>query len=230
MKITVDGSAVIFDLDGTLVYSAPDIASSMGHALIRVGRPALGPAQIRSYIGNGAHCLVHRSLTGDVNGVADDALFDAAKAHFFDHYKNNCCRHSTLYTSVIETLHTLHNDGYLLACVTNKSSQFTEMLLTHFGLKHFFSVTVSGDSLDVKKPAPGQLLYVAEQWGISARECVMVGDSVTDILAAHNANMPVICVSYGYGDLADIVSHKPLAVVESFDEIVAVLTNCAAAG
>jgi len=113
MKPTVDGSAVIFGLDGALVDSAPDIASSMGHALRHVGRSALSPAQIRSYISNGAHCLVPRSLTGDVNGVADDALFDAAKAYFFDHYKNNVCRHSTPYTGVIETLHALQNDGYL---------------------------------------------------------------------------------------------------------------------
>ena len=134
MKPTVDGSAVIFDLDGTLVDSAPDIASSMGHALRHVCRSALSPAQIRSCIGNGAHCLVHRSLTGDVNGVADDA----AKAYFFDHYKNNVCRHSTPYTGVIETLHALQNDGYLLACVTNKSSQFAEPLLTHLELKNFF--------------------------------------------------------------------------------------------
>ena len=84
--------------------------------------------------------------------------------------------------------------------------------------------------MDVKKSARDQLLYVAEQCGISPRECVMVGDSVTDILAAQNANMPVIYVSYGYGDLADIGAHKPLAVVDSFDEIVDVLANYADAG
>ncbi len=230
MKPTIDGSAVIFDLDGTLVDSAPDIASSMAHALRHVDRPPLSPAQIRSYIGNGAHCLVHRSLTGDVNGVADDALFEATKAYFFDHYEKNVCRHSTPYTGVIETLHALREEGYLLACVTNKSSQFTEPLLAHLELKHFFSVTVSGDSLEVKKPAPDQLLYVSEQGDLSPGKCVMVGDSVTDILAAQNANMPVICVSYGYGDLADIVAHKPLAVIDSFDEILDVLAVGACAG
>jgi len=229
MKHRVRGSAVIFDLDGTLVDSAPDITASIGHALNNVGQPALSLERVRDYIGNGAERLIHRSLTGDPDGVADSELFDTVSTDFFEHYANNVCCTSELYAGVVPTLTRLAQQGYFLACVTNKPSRFTQPLLEKLGIDTFFSITLSGDSLPAKKPSPVQLLYVADRWGITPADCVMVGDSVTDLLAAQNANMPVICVSYGYGDLPDIVAHGPSVIIDSIDQIVDALSEEATA-
>jgi phosphoglycolate phosphatase len=214
------GSAVIFDLDGTLVDSAPDIAASVDYALTQIGRSAPSLAQVRNYIGNGADRLLHRSLTFDLDGIADDALFESANRHFLEHYRRNVCCRSAPYPGVIETLTTLTEHGYFLACVTNKPARFTDPLLEELGLDGFFSVTLSGDSLELKKPAPDQLLHVADRCAIATHNCTMVGDTVTDILAAQNASMGVVCVSYGYGDIADIVAHNPSAIIDSIDQIV----------
>ena len=219
------GSAIIFDLDGTLVDSAPDIAASVAHALQLVGHQSPSLAQIRSYIGNGADRLIHRSLTNASDGVADDALFNEARVHFFEHYENHICRHSTIYVDVWATLLELCDRGYRLACVTNKPTRFTEPLLRALGLDRFFPLVLSGDTLDAKKPAPDQLLDVAEYYAIAPQLCTMVGDTATDVLAAKNADMPVIFVTYGYGDIAAIDLHEPLAVVDSMGEIVNALAS-----
>jgi phosphoglycolate phosphatase len=230
MSACVDGAAVIFDLDGTLVDSAPDIAASVTHALQHIGIQSPPLARIKSYIGNGANRLIHRSLTGDVDGIAEDILFESASYYFFDHYEKNICSRSTPYPGVVETLGALLDRGYVLACVTNKPARFTDPLLEQLELDRFFSVTISGDSLDRKKPFPDQLLYVARHCEISPQKCVMVGDTATDVIAAKDANMSVVFVSYGYGDLSDIVSHNPMAIIDSFDEIVGVLTVEPSAG
>lgn len=219
----LEGPALIFDLDGTLVDSAPDIAASVAYALQHIGHQAPSLAKVRSYIGNGAVRLIHRSLTSDVNGIADDALFNEASTYFFEHYETNICDRSIPYHGVTETLIELRDRGYLLACVTNKPTRFTVPLLAQLGLDQFFSLILSGDSLDAKKPSPDQLLYVANHFEIAPQQCVMVGDTVTDVLAAKNADMPAIYVTYGYGDISDVESFDPLALVDSFGEIVDLL-------
>ncbi len=225
MNVSPDGCAIIFDLDGTLVDSAPDIAVSVAYAVQLVGKQPPSLETIKGYIGNGADRLIHRSLTNDHNGVADIALFIKVRAYFFEHYGENFCRYSTPYIDVDQTLTELCNRDYKLACVTNKPNRFTDGLLRHLGLDHFFPVVVSGDTLDEKKPAPNQLLYVANHYGITPGHCVMVGDTRTDILAAKNANMPSVYVTYGYGNITDIELNDPLAIVDSLSEIVDLLPN-----
>jgi phosphoglycolate phosphatase len=223
MNACPTASAFIFDLDGTLVDSAPDIAASVAHALQTIGFEAPSLARIRSFIGNGADRLIHRSLTDDINGTADDVLFNRAAKLFFRHYEDNVCCRSIVYASVTETLTALRNRGHLLACVTNKPTRFTDPLLKQLGLDQFFPITLSGDSLEAKKPAPDQLLFVAEHFKIAPQQCVMIGDTITDIVAAENANMSSIYVSYGYGDISDIDLRHPLAVVDSLDQIIDLL-------
>ncbi len=211
--------AVIFDLDGTLVDSAPDIVASVTHALSTIGVPVPDRDRITRFVGNGAARLIHRVLTGDADGVADPALFDAASSLFFEHYAANVCVASTLYPGVRETLCALREDRLVLACVTNKPARFTLPLLAALGLNSFFSITLSGDSLPRKKPAPDPLLHVAAYAGLAPGACRMVGDSVTDIRAAHGAGMPAIAVSYGYGDTDDMAEHEPVAIVDAFADI-----------
>jgi phosphoglycolate phosphatase len=229
MNAPAGGTAVLFDLDGTLVDSAPDIAASVDYALGRLGLRAPDTDRIRTYIGDGAARLMHRCLTDDIDGVADGSLFDSASAHFLAHYAANVCRLSATYPRVVETLTTLTGRGYALACVTNKPARFTRPLLEALRLDRFFPVTMSGDSLAAKKPAPDQLLYAADRCGVPPSSCTMVGDTATDLLAAKRAEMPAICVSYGYGDMSDILGNGPSAIVDSIEHIVDLLPQGATA-
>jgi phosphoglycolate phosphatase len=218
-------AAVIFDLDGTLVDSAPDITASMAFALEELRQPDRSESLMTSFIGNGAGRLIHRSLTGDWEGIADPDLFAQTSEIFFTHYAANVCRRSTLYPAVTKTLEELKDYGFQLACVTNKPAEFTEPLIVKLGLKDYFTVTLSGDSLANKKPAPDQLLHVVATCGVTAQNSTMIGDTVTDIQAARNANMRAICVSYGYGNKAAIAAHSPFAVVDSIDQIIDIILS-----
>lgn len=215
--------AVLFDLDGTLVDSAPDLADSVAHALTAVGMPVPTLDEVRAYIGEGAKKLIHRSLTRDPDGVADEALFREASELFFDHYAANLCVRSRLYPGVVATLNRLRQRGCPLACVTNKPARFTAPLLEALGLDGFFAVSVSGDSLPEKKPHPAPLQFAASALGMTAADCTMVGDTVTDIQAARNAGMPVIAVDYGYGDPEMLVRAAPDRLVRAFDELAGLL-------
>ena len=195
---------VFFDLDGTLVDSAGDLATSVNHALSIIDKPALSEQTIRSYIGNGAERLLHRAITLDYFGEAESDLFRPARAAFLAHYAENICVDSRLYPSVEQVLSTLRDQGYLLACITNKPSQFTDPLLDALDVAQYFSLVLSGDSLPHKKPAPDQLLHAANHFGLVPQNCLMIGDTNTDISAAMNCAMPAVYVSYGYGEVQDL--------------------------
>jgi phosphoglycolate phosphatase len=207
------------------VDSAPDIAASVDYALRRIGREPPGLAQIKSYIGHGAALLIHRALTNSMDGVADSAAYESASEAFYAHYADNVCRYSVLYPRVKETLQTLQDRGYGLACVTNKPKRFSLPLLEALCIDRHFSICVSGDSLPRKKPDPAQLLFAAEHFKIPAERCTMVGDTTADIHAAQRASMPVIAVTYGYGDSNEMAGLQPTATVSTFGHIAAQLPS-----
>ena len=196
--------AIFFDLDGTLVDSAGDLATSVNHALSVIEKPMLDEKIIRSYIGNGADRLIHRAITRDYEGIADPELYQPAKSAFLKHYANNICTKSALYPGVEDVLQALREHSYQLACITNKPSQFTLPLLEALHVSDFFKVVLSGDSLNRKKPAPDQLQHAAEQLDIAPAQCLMIGDTNTDISAAMNCGMPAVFVTYGYGLAKDL--------------------------
>lgn len=203
--MTTNGiKAVLFDLDGTLVDSAGDLAASVNHALSLIDKPSLSEQTIRSYIGNGADRLIHRAITLDYEGEAPSHIYQPAREAFLSHYANNVCMKTALYPSVSSVLNDLTEEAYLLACVTNKPSQFTAPLLDALGIKHLFNLVLCGDSLERKKPAPDQLQYAANEFGLQEKQCLMVGDTNTDISAALNCDMPAVFVTYGYGEPADL--------------------------
>ena len=225
MNVQPRDAAVIFDLDGTLVNSAPDITASMAFALETLGHHVPSESLMTSFIGNGAGRLIHRSITGRWDGTAEPERFAPVSKLFFSHYADNVCERSSVYPDVRSTLEELKDMGFHLACVTNKPTQFTEPLLAALDLDGYFSVTLSGDSLAHKKPAPDQLLHATATCGVAPQNSTMIGDTVTDIQAGRNANMAVIAVSYGYGDKGDMAAHEPLAIVDSIDQIVEIITN-----
>lgn len=159
----------LFDLDGTLVDSAPDLAAAIDQMLEHLGRSPAGIDRVRNWVGNGASVLVRRALAGQVDWEParpkDDALFNDALAIFYHAYGTINGRHSVVYAGVEACLTHLKNQGCRLGIVTNKPEQFVSPLLEQMGLDHWFDLTVGGDTLPVKKPDPTPLLHAMETLG-----------------------------------------------------------------
>jgi phosphoglycolate phosphatase len=210
---------ITIDLDGTLVDSVPDLAYSVDKMMQVLLLPAHGEDKVRQWVGNGVEKLVHRALTNDLNGHADDELFAKAYPLFLDIYRQNTCKRSQLYAGINEGLAWLTAQDYTLACVTNKAAQFTEPLLKDLAISDYFGLIISGDTLPKKKPDPMPLWHIAEHFNINPCDALMVGDSQHDVKAARAAGFQVVCVSYGYNHGEDICLAQPDAVIDSLIEI-----------
>ncbi|MEZ5525117.1 MAG: phosphoglycolate phosphatase [Pseudomonadales bacterium] len=218
-------SAVFFDLDGTLVDSVADMAFAVSKMLSHFDLPAPGIEQVSTWVGNGAQKLVKRALTGSMHGEPDEALLNRAMPLFERYYHENLALHSQLYEHVEHTLEALKSSGIKLACITNKPAQFTGILLENINIARYFSLVVSGDTLPTKKPHPGPLLHAAQEFGLHIDQCLMVGDSKSDIEAAHAAGCPVVALSYGYNHGEDIRQHRPDITIDSLDELLPLISR-----
>ncbi len=216
---------MIFDLDGTLVDSAPDIAISMNIMLQELGYPTHDLAQVRNWMGNGAGKLIKRALTGKMDGEPPKELFKRAQQIFFDVYEQNIHAESTLYEGVLEGLNILREQPYFIACVTNKPRRFTPPLLKAFNLKQYFDCLICGDDLAVKKPDPQVLQNVLREANVGPRQTVMVGDSASDIKAARAANITSFCVRYGYHQGVGVDALGADYIIDSIEEVPQYLSN-----
>ncbi len=216
-RLAVKG--ILFDLDGTLVDSAPDIGNAANATLVALGFEAVSKERVAGWIGNGIPKLVKRALTGDFDGEPDAELFDRALPIFMDYYQHHVCVDSRMYDGVAETLTHLSEAGFILGCVTNKAGSCTLPLLDQLGISHYFASIIAGDSCSKKKPDPEPLLCALEEMSIKPAEALLVGDSAHDIHAAQAAAMPVIAVSYGYNQGTDLGTLNPLAEVDQFADI-----------
>ena len=225
MKFT-NKEVILFDLDGTLIDSAPDLASAINHMLTTLTRPTFSEEVIRSWVGNGASVLVKRGLSGksEVDENLDGNLFAQSLQTFLSFYKDNLCVNTQLYPGVRACLKILKAQGYRLALVTNKPFEFIEPILAGLELNGLFEMFLGGDSLPKRKPDALPLLHVCQELKVSVEQCLMVGDSKNDILAAKAACMDSIGLSYGYNYGEDIGLHQPEAVFDDFSDIVAVLS------
>ena len=218
---------ILIDVDGTLVDSVPDLAFCVDAMMERLGRPPHGDAVVRDWVGNGVERLVRRALIGQLDGEPDEADFERALPIFLELYRENTSGRSFLYPGIREGLDYLQGAGYPLGCVTNKVAQFTEPLLRDLGVRDYFDIVVSGDTLPRKKPDPLPLLHAAEHFGVPPRDALMVGDSVSDVKAARAAGFGIICMSYGYNHGVDIRTAEPDAVMDSLIEIKGLLEGAA---
>jgi phosphoglycolate phosphatase len=219
--------AIFFDLDGTLVDSAPDLAVAVDTMLRQLGMPARGEDKVRRWIGNGAELLIRRALADDIAGEVSEALFQAAEPLFKAAYRDNLCLHARFYPGAVEGLNAVHAAGFRLACVTNKPVAFTGPLLERLGIARFFQVVLGGECAPNKKPAPDALLLAAELLKVDIDCGLMVGDSINDVGAARNAGCPVVCVPYGYNHGRDIREARPDAVVRSLADLSHLLMKAA---
>ncbi|MEL0660232.1 phosphoglycolate phosphatase [Psychromonas arctica] len=226
MKFT-GKKAVLFDLDGTLIDSAPDLALAINHMLTSIGREEISPTIIRSWVGNGASILVQRGLSGqtDIDENLDPELLEKSLAIFLDFYAKNLCVDTVTYPHVRASLKILKAKGYQLAIVTNKPYDFIQPILDGLALNGLFELLVGGDTLEKRKPDPLPLHYACEKLGVTVEQCVMVGDSKNDVLAANAANMQSIGLSYGYNYGEDINEHNPDVSFDDFADIIATLSD-----
>lgn len=186
--------AVLFDLDGTLVDSAGDIAEALNRSLEQLGHARVAEATVRGWIGEGVRQLVATGLRHAGDARAPEAVMDA----FMVHYRDCLLRSPRLYPGVAAGLAALQARGLPMAICTNKPQALVAPLLEHLRIDGFFAAIVGGDSLPQRKPDPAPLLHLARVLGVEPRDCLMVGDSATDRDAAVAAGMPVALVRYGY--------------------------------
>jgi phosphoglycolate phosphatase len=188
-------NALVFDLDGTLVDSIPDLEATLNETLREVGAPALSRAAVRFMVGDGTTALVARALAA--NGLPETLLAERL-ARFLALYEAAPVAHSRIYPGVVETLAALRREGRRLAVCTNKPQLATLAVLRGLALDGFFTAIVGGDVLAVKKPDPRHLLAAVAALGATADEAVMIGDNEIDVAAANAAGVPIILVRYGY--------------------------------
>lgn len=216
--------AVLIDLDGTLLHTAPDIAVAVNAVLRECGHAPIAESLVASYVGQGVDVLLHRALSGDRDGRIDDQDLQRARALFGPAYAAVNGRYATLYAGVVDGLDTLQAHGLSLACVTNKPQRAAEDLLARFGLDRYFTCVVGGDTLAQRKPQPQPLWHAATLLGVPTGACVVLGDSANDARAARAAGMPVVLVDYGYTEGLPIDAIDADAVVSSLAEFAAALT------
>ncbi|RLA70741.1 MAG: phosphoglycolate phosphatase [Epsilonproteobacteria bacterium] len=225
MKFT-NKKAILFDLDGTLINSAPDLALAVNYMLEQLDLSTFSEEIIDGWVGNGASVLVKRALSADrtIDETLEAELVENALKIFLDFYAQNLCNATLPYENVPETLYALKRKGYRLTIVTNKPFSFVNPILEGLGLEGLFEFILGGDSLAEKKPDPMPLLHVCKTLDVDLKECVMVGDSKNDILAANACSMQSVGVTYGYNYGEDIRVYEPSVVIDDFGELVGLLS------
>jgi len=212
---------VMFDLDGTLMDSVPDLAAAVDKMLMLLGREPAGIERVRDWVGNGSRVLGRRALAGqlDHDGVADE-LADEALALFMQAYAGGH-ELTAVYPGVRDCLDWLRERRVKLAIITNKPAQFIEPLLEEKGLAGYFDWLVGGDTLPQQKPDPAALFWVMDKAGVAPGESLFVGDSRNDVRAAKAATVRCVALTYGYNHGEPIADEQPALVLDDLRELVA---------
>jgi phosphoglycolate phosphatase len=224
-KFPIGIKAILIDLDGTLLDTIHDLADASNRMLTALGMPTLPEALIKTFVGKGIPNLVKRTLAESLQTDPDLSLVDRAIAEFERQYMEVLTQEILHFPGVKEGVKLMHDQGYLLACVTNKSERFALPLLEASGLAHYFSLVICGDTLPRKKPDPLPLLHAAERFGVAPHEMVLIGDSVNDFDAARAAGCAVFIVPYGYNEGHDATKLPADAIVPGLVEATKLLKN-----
>lgn len=191
-------ATVVFDLDGTLVDTSPDLTASLNHVLAALGRPAVDLPTVRDLIGHGARALIERGL--GLSGGGSTAEVDHGLTLFLDFYAAHICDGSAAFPGLEEALDALAAAGVGLAICTNKPVALSRSLVAALGWTGRFAANLGGDSLAVRKPDPAPLFAAIAGAGGDPATTVYVGDSIVDVDTARAAGVPVIAVSFGFSD------------------------------
>lgn len=215
----INKALLIFDLDGTLIDSVPDIADAVNRTLSDLGRQNFDEQTIRNWVGNGAKVLIERALKASQNDELDVNTVEQALGYFFAHYAKQTCQKTVAYQDVNKGLQDLHKAGFVLAIVTNKPAEFVPAILQTLGWQELFACVLGGDSLPVKKPDPTPLLFTCEKLQFSTANSYMIGDSKNDVLAGKNAGIKTLALSYGYNYGQDIRDFSPDETFDNFADL-----------
>lgn len=215
---------VMFDLDGTLVETAPEICDAVNDTLSHFALAPVAQQQVNDWIGHGTHTLLVQALAfsqgqTDAEVRASDSLA-AIAAVFKTHYAQRCGTRSHPYADVVHTLDRLRQRGTHLAVVTNKESVYTKTVLDAHALTSYFDAIICGDTFATKKPSPEGVQACLTQFGVTASEALFVGDSSIDVATARNAGVPVWVVPYGYNMGQQIATCGPDRVIATIGAIV----------
>ncbi len=207
----LEGATIVFDLDGTLVDTAPDLTNALNHALkVHWYRP-VAPELVREAVGRGAPAMIYEAL-GIESGT------DAILNDFLIHYEANIANESRPFPGAVALLERLKNRGAILAVCTNKRVRLASLLLEALELDHHFATIAGRDTFETSKPHPDHLLGTIAASGGDPGRAVMVGDSTADIQAAHGAGSPSILVSFGYSPPPP-EGPRATAAIDSFDAL-----------
>ena len=217
-------TTVVFDLDGTLVDTAPDLCAALNHALGTLGRPPVPPADVRHMVGLGARKLIERGLAA--SGDASPERVESAVPAFLAYYADHIADGSRPFPGVEAALDALADAGCRLAICTNKPVGLSRALVTALGWDSRFAANLGFDSVPAPKPDPGHLFATIAAAGGDRAAAAFVGDSITDTDTARAAGIPVIAVSFGFADrpVAELGADR---VIDHYDELLPALRRLA---
>jgi phosphoglycolate phosphatase len=218
-------AGVLFDLDGTLVDTAADIALALNRTMVEYDFEAVAEDDVRRMVGRGSPILIERAAASQ--GRAIDAATEAAMVerffHHYGHVEESSEGSSQPYAGAAESLRILHDAELRTAVVTNKQHRFAAALLKRLGLADWVDVVVGGDTCVQRKPDPQPLLFACETLNVPPSASLMVGDSINDVQAARAAGIPIVCVSYGYNEGRDPRTLDCDVLLDSLAELPALL-------
>jgi phosphoglycolate phosphatase len=211
---------VLFDLDGTLIDTAPDLAHAANEVRAELNLAPLPLAHYRPVASSGARGLLRAAL----DLTPDDPEFDRHRERFLEHYQSNLSRGSKLFPGMADVLGALESRGLRWGIVTNKARRFTEPLVRDLGLAERCACVIAGDDVPQPKPAPDSIQLACSQLDIAPNEAIYVGDDRRDIVASHAAGMPAVAAGWGYlGDDPDPASWSPDAIAATPTSLLALL-------
>lgn len=214
-----DIRALAFDLDGTLIDSAPGLAAAIDRTLEALSLRPAGVERVSTWIGNGADIMMERALTWSLERAPQPEEQHDARALFDTFYAQTVEAGSTLFPQVVDTLEKLRQHQLPMAIVTNKPTPFVAPLLESLGIADYFDLIIGGDDVVVKKPHPAAIFLVLGKFGLLPGELLFVGDSRNDILAAQGAGCPCVGMTFGYNYGEPIASSNPDLILDNFNEL-----------
>lgn len=209
---------IIFDLDGTLIDSVPDLTDATNYMRSQFNLPVLSEPEVRKLVGEGAKRLVERALNGfDAESLARGLNY------FLDFNFKHIADKTVFYPSVFETLQKLKQDGHVLTVASNKSEPHCKEILRVLKVAHLFDAILGAESVAERKPSPAPIIHLMRQFGMEQQQTVMIGDSINDIAAGKSAGVFTIGCNYGYGAPEELRDAD--IIITAFPEIVAPLTG-----
>lgn len=218
MNMDLSGWTLVFDLDGTLIDTAPDLHAALNHALSQKRLSPVPLERVRMMIGDGAKAMIRKGLSHHGVEIDESAIDHTLWPAFLEYYIAHITDRSQPFEDCVSSLDAFRASGATLSVCTNKAQRLAEAVLNGLDLTSYFAAIVGGDALPVKKPDGGHIVETVRQAKGSLERAIMIGDAWTDEKAARNAGLPFVFVSFGYGTLS-AEPYEPLQSISHWREM-----------